>query len=111
MAAPKMTSEMWHDLPGGEFVAQGLADIELAKESVSALLLQIGATRLSRCGIPVRSSAGEIPDAELRLYRLLTHLHGRDAYSQYKAHLRRLVKLERALESRISRESVPRQRD
>ena len=42
--------------------------------------------------------------------RLLTHLHGRDAYSQYNAHLRRLVKLERALESRISREYHSRRR-
>lgn len=103
MPAPTTIPEVWHDLPGAEFVAQGLADIELGKESVPSLLLQIGATRLSRCGIPVRSSACESPDAELRLYRLLTHLHGRDAYSQYNAHLRRLVKLERALESRMSR--------
>lgn len=106
MPASTTILELWHDLPGAEFVAEGLADLESNKESVSALLMQIGATRLSRCGIPVRSSTGCGPDAEIRLYRLLTRMHGRDAYSQYNAHLRRLVKLERALESRASRESA-----
>jgi hypothetical protein len=106
MPAPTIIPEVWRDLPGAEFVAQGLADIESESESVPALLLQIGATRLSRCGIPIRSIAGMAPDAEIRLYRLLGRLHGRDAYSQYNAHLRRLVKLERALECRASRESA-----
>jgi hypothetical protein len=41
--------------------------------------------------------------ADLRLYDLLASEHGRGAYGQYNALLRRLISFERALEARHSR--------
>lgn len=86
------------NLPGGEYVAEGLADLESGNESISALLLAIASSRLTDAGL--RLPARRIPDPELRLYRLLRTFHGDDAHSQYNAHLRRLSSLCHAIESR-----------
>jgi len=90
------------NLPGEEIIRQGLLDLTLGEESVSSLMVQIGASRMREAGLavppfPVRDQA-----AELRLYSLLSSRHGVDAYSQYNALLRRLVSFERALECRLS---------
>jgi hypothetical protein len=92
------TSASWAHLPGGEYLAEGLADLAADRESVAALLLAIAAQRLRTAGLPLPA----IPrsDPELRLYRLLRSAHGDDAHSQYNAHLRRLSSLCSALERR-----------
>ena len=82
-------------LPGYDLVSEGLRDLALGKESAAALLVSIGAPRLRRIGIAVRSP---IPDAEHRLYQLLAREHGDDAHSRYNALIRRLVSFERAAE-------------
>ncbi|MEO8351056.1 MAG: hypothetical protein ABI680_04955 [Chthoniobacteraceae bacterium] len=87
-------------LPGGEYLAEGLADLETGKESLSALLLSIAASRLTAAGLSVPPI--HIREPELRLYRLLRVTHQDDAHSQYNAHLRRLTSLCHALESRPS---------
>ena len=82
-------------LPGGDLVAQGLADLSSGRETAAALLVSLGAGRLRRAGLPVPSP---LPDASHRLYLLLAREHGDDAHSQYNALVRRLVSFERALE-------------
>jgi hypothetical protein len=82
-------------LPGEELVAQGLADLRAGVESAEALLVSIGAPRLTALGF-------EVPDplafAEHRLYQLLRAQAGDAAHSRYNALVRRLVSFERAAE-------------
>ena len=81
-------------LPGEDLVARGLDDLEHGTESVSALLVSIGAPRLRALGIDVNTT---FDDPEHRLYRVLSASHGDGAHSQYNALIRRLVSFERAL--------------
>ncbi len=85
------------DLPGGDLLAAGLADLDRGVESVPALLAQIGAPRLRQLAIdvPQRDPNGPLP--EHRLYELLAAEHGDNAHSQYNALIRRLVSFTRAL--------------
>lgn len=86
----------WTDLPGGELVAQGLADMRDGRETVPALLVAIGAPRLRRLGIAVSES---VADPEHRLYALLARTEGDAAHGRFNALIRRLVSFERAAES------------
>jgi hypothetical protein len=92
------TPHSFAHLPGGEYVAEGLADLACGKESIASLLLTIAAGRLTEAGLPIPATG--IPDPELRLYRLLREVHCDDAHAQYNAHLRRLARLCHALEAR-----------
>ena len=82
-------------LPGEELVTKGLEDLARGVESVEALLVSIGAPRLTRAGYEVESP---LPSAELRLYELLSERDPDGAHSAYNALLRRLVSFERAAE-------------
>lgn len=82
-------------LPGDDLVATGLRDLERGIESSEALLVSIGAPRLSRLGFAV---VNPLPDAEHRLYALLAATDGSSAHSRYNALIRRLVSFERAAE-------------
>jgi hypothetical protein len=86
----------FESLPGGDLVKQGLADLARGVESVPALLVSIGATRLRRAGIPVPEAA--LGDPEHRLYALLAAREPDAAHSRYNALIRRLVSFERAAE-------------
>ena len=55
-------------LPGEDLVERGIADLACGVESVEALLVSIGAPRLTRLGFTVSSP---LPSAEHRLYELL----------------------------------------
>ncbi len=83
------------DLPGGDLVEAGLADLERGVESVEALLVSIGAPRLTALGLDV-SSAFDAP--EKRLYERLRAEDADAAHSRYNALIRRLVSFERAAE-------------
>ncbi len=83
------------DLPGGDLVARGIADLERGVVSKESLLASIGAPRLSRLGFPVRSP---LPSPEHRLYELLANENPDAAHSRYNALLRRLISFERAAE-------------
>ena len=87
--------ESYTELPAGELVEAGLADLARGVESVPALLVAIGGPRLRELGVPVpeRSVAGP----EKRLYALLAATDTDSAHSRYNALLRRLVSFERAL--------------
>jgi hypothetical protein len=82
-------------LPGADLVAKGLADLEARQETVEALLVSIGATRLADVGFGLHDP---IPGAEHRLYRLLATEDADSAHSRYNALVRRLVSFERAAE-------------
>jgi len=82
-------------LPGADLIREGLRDLENGVESISALLVLVGAPRLRRLGF-------DVPDTpyfpEDRLYEKLSATHGDGAHSQYNALIRRLVSFERAAE-------------
>ena len=87
-------------LPAEALVLQGLEDLAAGRESIAALLVQIGAPRLRLLEIPVPAAADDM-DADRRLYRLLALTHGREAHSQFNSLIRELVSFERALERRV----------
>jgi hypothetical protein len=82
-------------LPGADLVTAGLRDLSAGIESVSSLLVSIGAPRLRRLGIDVPPVAAH---PEHRLYQRLLAEHGDAAHGQYNALVRRLVSFERARE-------------
>jgi len=82
-------------LPGEELVEKGLADLARGEETMEALLVSIGAPRLSRLGVRV---ANPFPAPERRLYELLARTDPDSAHSRYNALIRRLVSYERAAE-------------
>lgn len=87
-------------LPGETLFRQGLEDLAGGRESVGALLVQIGAPRLRLLVALLPPMTGNA-DADRRLYRLLSATHGREAHSQFNSLLRELVSFERALERRV----------
>ena len=82
-----------HSLPGADLVERGITDLGTGVESIASLLVSIGAPRLRMLGCAVPEA---LPNAELRLYRLLQLTHGDGAHSQFNALMRRLVSHERA---------------
>jgi len=81
--------------PGADLIREGLDDLAHGVQSIPALLVSIGAPRLSRLGVEVPAP---LPTPEHRLYEAL---HGADpmtAHSRYNALVRRLVSFERAAE-------------
>lgn len=82
-------------LPGADLIERGLADLERGATTAAALLVSIGAPRLSRLGVGVPAP---LPAAEHRLYELLAEAASDGAHSRYNALIRRLVSFERALE-------------
>jgi hypothetical protein len=82
------------DLPGGDLVIAGIADLEAHTESVEALLVAVGAPRLSALGLSIPPTP---PHPEHRLYALLARDDPDAAHGKYNALIRRLVSFERAL--------------
>lgn len=89
-------------LPGAELIARGREDCVAGRESVESLLVRIGWPRLAAAGVlhGMREPAPMAQDAELVLYHLLEEQHGRAAYTEYQALLRRLVSFENAADHR-----------
>jgi hypothetical protein len=83
------------ELPGADLVEAGLADLERGVESVEALLVSVGAPRLTALGFELRSP---FASPEHRLYELLATDDPDAAHSRYNALIRRLVSFERAAE-------------
>lgn len=82
-------------LPGAELVQAGLADLRARRETAAALLVSIGAARLTEAGHDV---AEPFDEPELRLFALLAGEDADAAHGAYNALLRRLVSYERAAE-------------
>jgi hypothetical protein len=85
---------LWDALPGADLIESGLADLQAGLETVPALLVAIGAPRLSLLGVQVPPGPD---DPEHRLYALLACDDPDAAHSRYNALIRRLVSFERAL--------------
>jgi len=81
-------------LPGADLIAQGLRDLAAGTESVEALLVSIGAPRLSSLGVQLPAP---FTNAEHRLYALLSRQDPDSAHGRFNALCRRLVSYERAL--------------
>lgn len=84
----------WSALPGADLIAAGLADLDSQIESVPALLVAIGAPRLSSLGLAIPETPS---DPEHRLYARLAADDADAAHARYNALIRRLVSFERAL--------------
>jgi hypothetical protein len=86
------------DLPGGDLIATGLADIRAGSLATpEALLVSAAAGRLRSAGVPVPTGA-EDADATTKLYHALQPEHGNDAHGRYLALLRQLESFARAAE-------------
>lgn len=85
---------VWDALPGRELVAKGLRDLEDGAHTDEALLVSIGAPRLTTLGIPVPDP---VEDADHLLWAQLAKDDPDSAHSRYNALVRRLVSFERAL--------------
>lgn len=72
-----------------------MLDLERGVESVEALLVSIGAHRLSAVGLEPPAT---LASPEHRLYELLAADDSDSAHSRYNALIRRLVSFERAAE-------------
>ena len=75
---------------------KGLRDLQDGTDSLEALLVQVGASKLRSHGFTVPASASPLAP-EHRLYARLEETHGLAAHSQHNALVRRLVSFERAL--------------
>lgn len=75
---------------------KGLRDLEDGTESIEALLVRVGASKLRSCGLTVPPDS-ERATPEHRLYARLEDVYGPAAHSQHNALIRRLVSFERAL--------------
>ncbi len=89
------SADAMRGLPGADLVEQGLRDLAAGVESVEALLVSIGAPRLSALGLDVPAP---LPAPEHRLYERLRAEQGDAAHGIYNALIRRLVSFERAAE-------------
>ena len=87
---------VYEDLPGGDLVEKGLADLAAKRETPEALLVSIGAPRLRAAKVPVPDET--IAEPERRLYELLALEDADSAHSRYNALVRRLVSFEDAVE-------------
>jgi hypothetical protein len=79
----------WADLPGAEWVAQGLQDLDGGRETVSSLLVASFASRLRLLGLHVPEH--RIVEPELLLFRLLERQVGGGAHARYNSMLQRMV--------------------
>jgi len=76
-------------LPGGDVVDAGLYALAAGDASAESLVVSLAAPRLRREGVPLPVHL--IPDADLRLYRLLERTSGDLAHARYLAYLRQVA--------------------
>jgi hypothetical protein len=86
---------MESELPGGDLIETGLADLAAGVDSIPACLVSIGAPRLEGLGFRLPR---KIAHPEARLYDALEGDDPDGAHSRYNALIRRLVSFERAAE-------------
>ena len=96
------------ELPGADLILAGCDDLSRRQETIAALLVSIGATRLRRIGYDVRDP---FPNAERRLYDVLSRTDEASAHGRYNAFVRRLVSFERAAETARPRHASPAERE
>ncbi len=82
------------NLPGEDWIDAGIDDLRGGVRSAAALLVSIGAPRLSKLGYAIPTP---FPDPERGLYGLLAEQGWATAHRRYNALVRRLVSFERAV--------------
>lgn len=82
-------------LPGQDLIGEGIVDLRRGVASIPALLVSVGAPRLTRLGLDLPAP---LTTPEHRLYQLLHDADPATAHSRYNALIRRLVSYERAAE-------------
>ena len=90
------------EMPGQEFLDEGLPDLLRGELSVAALLLLIAGYRLRRVGIPIPERP-DVPDPEGALYARLAADGHMNPHGRYLSLIRRLESLEHAAEFRHGR--------
>jgi hypothetical protein len=94
-----VSASRFDGLPGGDLVAQGLADLASGKPSAEAALVEVARTRLLEAGVAITGRSVGEEAAELVLYRRLGERDpDGDAYGLYCAWLDQLVSFMSALE-------------
>lgn len=102
MKSPGFSARFKH-LPGWELVEEGLADLAAGRTTPSSCAVWLAARRLKKVGAWDATSLTPPPgDLESMLYRLLGQEPG-DAHSKYNSMLRRLRRLEHALDRELFR--------
>lgn len=76
-------------LPGGEIIDAGLDALAAGHESEESLVVSLAAPRLRREGVPLPDRV--MPDADLRLFRLLERTNDDLAHARYLAYLRQVA--------------------
>lgn len=87
---------MHSGLPGADLIEAGLNDLREGHETIAALIVAIGAPRLSSIGLDIPEQLPQ--DPERRLYDLLSQDDSDSAHSRYNAFIRRLVAFEATAE-------------
>ena len=103
MKIPPETFERISGLPGEEFIAPGLRDLEHGRfETPEALLIQIARTRLANAGFTflteLHPSSSRSPES--LLYESLSHHDSETAYPRYTSLKRRLDSFIHSFEGR-----------
>jgi len=80
-------------LPGADLIAEGIADLAAGRDTIAALVVAVGAPRLSDLGLKIPSTPAQ---PEHRLYAKLASEDEDGAHARYNALIRRLVSFERA---------------
>lgn len=94
------------NLPGVEFIIQGLEDLQHGKmQTIPALLVSIAATRLRNLGLDVPQDQMLEKDPELKLYQILIEQE-EDPYNRYNSLIQRLISFSFALENRIQQQKL-----
>lgn len=91
------------DLPGADWIQQGLADLAQGFETPAAFALQAAALRLEALGLDLPDYPEDRPEPELALYEALRREAG-DAYLRYNSMRRQLDSCIEAMEGRQRRQ-------
>ena len=86
------------DLPGGELVDRGIADLRAGRESEASLLVAMASPRLRALGFAVPD--GDADDPAHRLYALLAQTDP-SPHSRYNALVGRITSFARAAEHAV----------
>jgi hypothetical protein len=99
-----VADDILSDLPGGQFIREGLIDHQAGRRTVASCLVEMAAPRLIKAGLLKNAPQRSEEPSELHLYSLLQHTEKDRAFSKYNSLLRLLTSFERALDQAMRRE-------
>lgn len=98
-----MDDDLLEGLPGAEWIAVGVRDLQRERDSVEALCVSAASNRLRELGLTIPEHRDRIPEPELALYRRL-QAEVDDPYYRYNALRRELDSFMDALGGRLRRQ-------